>query len=67
MDLLTVLKRFKIKRDKNYWIPNGVDLSKFIKIDDVEKKYITFIGRLSYIKGFDLFLEANKTKPSQRR
>lgn len=57
MDLLTVLKRFKIKREKNYWIPNGVDLSKFIKIDDMEKKYITFIGRLSYIKGFDLFLK----------
>ncbi len=55
-DLQTVLKRFNVKRERNYWIPNGVDIEKFKPINGMEKKYITFIGRLSYIKGFDIFL-----------
>jgi len=57
LDLQTVLKRFKVRRKKNYWIPNGVDISQFKPLDGVRKRYITFIGRLSYIKGFDLFLK----------
>ncbi len=57
IDLQTVLKRFKVKREKNYWIPNGVNTSHFKPLDGVKKRYLTFIGRLSYIKGFDLFLK----------
>ena len=56
-DLQTILKVFKVKRQNSYWIPNAVDVSKFKIIEDIERKYITFIGRLSYIKGFDLFLK----------
>jgi len=57
IDLQTVLKKFKVKRENNYWIPNGVNTSHFKPLDGVKKRYVTFIGRLSYIKGFDLFLK----------
>jgi glycosyltransferase involved in cell wall biosynthesis len=57
LDLQTVLKSFKITRDNNFWIPNAVDISKFKLLKGIERKYITFVGRLSYIKGFDIFLK----------
>ena len=57
LDLQTVLKQFKVKRKNNYWIPNAVDITKFKPLKECKRKYITFVGRLSYIKGFDIFLK----------
>ena len=57
-DLLTINSTFKVKRTKNnYYIPNAVDPNIFKKINGIEKKYIGFIGRLTKIKGIDLFLK----------
>jgi glycosyltransferase involved in cell wall biosynthesis len=57
-DLLAVNKVFKTKRKvHNYYIPNVVDSNEFKSLDRIEKKYIGFIGRLTKIKGIDLFLE----------
>ena len=69
-DLLEVNKVFKVKRRKNnYYLPNVVDSNKFIKLKNIDKKYIGFIGRLTKIKGIDLFLELvekiNKTDKGQ--
>ena len=70
-DLLAINKVFKIKRyEYNYYLPNVVDSNKFIKLKDIEKKYIGFIGRLTKIKGIDLFLkiveEINKKDKEQQ-
>ena len=73
-DLLEIGNIFNARRKKhNYFIPNAVS-NEFhnygIPLDIVipngfdykkkERKYLTFIGRLSYIKGFDLFLKIAK-------
>lgn len=56
-DLNYVSSVFKIPPLQNaYWIPNGVDNERFIPNPLAQKKYVTFIGRLSAIKGFDIFL-----------
>ena len=70
-DILEVNKVFKVKRRKNnYYLPNVVDSNKFIKLKNIDKKYIGFIGRLTKIKGIDLFLELvekiNKTDKGQK-
>jgi len=70
-DILAVNKVFKIIRKKhNYYLPNVVDSNKFRKLKNVERKYIGFIGRLTKIKGIDLFLkiieEINKEDKQQR-
>ena len=60
-DLLSINRVFRIKRkDYNYYLPNVVDSNKFRKLDNIEKKYIGFIGRLTKIKGIDLFLDLVK-------
>ena len=60
-DLLAVNKVFKIKRKKNnYYLPNVVDSKEFRKLESIERRYIGFIGRLTKIKGIDLFLELIK-------
>lgn len=57
-DILEINKVFKVKRRKNnYYLPNVVDSNKFVKLKNIDKKYIGFIGRLTKIKGIDLFLE----------
>ncbi|MGQ4876048.1 MAG: glycosyltransferase family 4 protein [Promethearchaeia archaeon] len=56
-DLLIIRKKYKIP-SKNYFIPNGVDINKFVRNDRLEKKYITLIAtRLTYVKGVDIFLK----------
>jgi len=59
-DLETIKRQYKIQHQNNYYIPNGVNTDIFHKQDGKEKKYITFIGRLSYIKGFDTFIQLIK-------
>ncbi len=60
-DLLAINKTFKVKRkSNNYYIPNVIDTKNFKKINDVERIYFGFIGRLTHIKGIDLFLELIK-------
>ena len=57
-DILATNRVFKITRSKNnFYIPNVIDSNKFKKLDSIEKKYIGFVGRLTKIKGIDLFLK----------
>ena len=62
-DLLSLPKYFSVSRKKNcFWVPNAVKLifSNTLKgkNHNIERKYITYISpRLTYIKGFDLFLK----------
>lgn len=60
-DLFLVNKVFKVgRKSHNYYLPNVVDFNEFKKKNNIEKKYIGFIGRLTKIKGIDLFLELIK-------
>ncbi|MFX0186753.1 MAG: glycosyltransferase family 4 protein [Candidatus Hodarchaeota archaeon] len=60
-DLLAVNNVFKSNRKThNFYIPNVVDSKEFKRLDKIDKKYIGFIGRLTKIKGIDLFLELIK-------
>lgn len=59
-DLEFIEKQYALKKDKCNYIPNGVNLDKFQEKKALSRKYITFIGRLSYIKGFDRFLTLMK-------
>lgn len=54
-DLDYIKQKYHIT-NKTYFIPNGIDTVKF-KNENTERKYITFIGRMSYIKGIDIFLK----------
>jgi glycosyltransferase involved in cell wall biosynthesis len=57
-DILAISKVFSAKRKQlNYWIPNAVDKNNLISPDLKERNAISFIGRLSTIKGFDLFIK----------
>jgi glycosyltransferase involved in cell wall biosynthesis len=56
-DLSFISSKYDISEKKRYYIPNGVDIFKFRKKSNIEKKFITFIGRLSYIKGIDIFIK----------
>ena len=57
-DLLAINKVFKINRkNHNYYLPNVVDSERFQRLPEFKRKYIGFIGRLTKIKGLDLFLE----------
>jgi len=56
-DILAIHNVFKIHRNKhNYYLPNVVDSNNFKRLDNVNRIYIGFIGRLTKIKGLDLFL-----------
>ncbi|MFW9827339.1 MAG: glycosyltransferase family 4 protein [Candidatus Thorarchaeota archaeon] len=59
-DLNIIKKRYGISHDYTYSIPNAVNTDIYKKFDQSERKYITFIGRLSYIKGFDRFIKIIK-------
>ena len=60
----------KANENKIYVIPNAADESIFYKINKIKakkdlkllknKKYILFVGSLTYRKGFDLFLKLAK-------
>ncbi|MFW6311734.1 MAG: glycosyltransferase family 4 protein, partial [Nanoarchaeota archaeon] len=70
-DLSVIHKIFKVKRkENNFYIPNVININKFKEIQEIEREYIGFIGRLTYIKGIDLFLDVvkryNKINPQQR-
>ncbi len=57
-DLLSVNQVFKISRKKqSYYIPNVIDVKTFKKNPNLKRKYLGFIGRLTLIKGIDLFLQ----------
>jgi len=59
-DIPYLINSFKIKEiDKIKWIPNALridDINSIINISN-KRKYITFIGSLEKIKGFDIFLK----------
>jgi glycosyltransferase involved in cell wall biosynthesis len=55
-DLLLIGSVFNVNRNQNYYISNGVDISRFSITNTRERKYLTFIGRLDYTKGIDIFL-----------
>jgi len=56
-DLKLVKDKYKLKNKKTYYIPNGIDIKRFKRKESLERKYVTFIGRLSYIKGIDVFID----------
>lgn len=56
-DLDLIIKNYNVSNENCYYIPNAVNIDKFQFNNQIERKYITFIGRLSYIKGFDIFLK----------
>ncbi|TXT62375.1 MAG: Alpha-D-kanosaminyltransferase [Promethearchaeota archaeon] len=57
-DLEILARKFNLSDRKTlYSVPNGIDIKKYKRNPKQERKYITFIGRLSYIKGIDIFLE----------
>jgi len=55
LDLLNY--KYDLSDIAKYHIPNAVDITKFKKDANSIPEYITFIGRLSYIKGFDIFIK----------
>ncbi|MHA1272225.1 MAG: glycosyltransferase family 4 protein [Promethearchaeota archaeon] len=59
-DLNIIQKQYTISHKNCYHVPNGVDTEIFKPEETQEKKYITFIGRLTYIKGFDIFIKMIK-------
>ena len=59
-DLNIIKKRYNIRHNNNYYIPNGVNTEIFKKKKENGKLYVTFIGRLSYIKGFDIYMNVIK-------
>jgi len=56
-DLVSIMNEYNLKKEKLFYVPNAVDTEKFRFYDNFNKKYITFIGRLSYVKGIDIFLK----------
>ena len=59
-DLDIIEKRYNIRHNNNYYIPNGVNSEIFQKKKEIGKMFVTFIGRLSYIKGFDIYMNVIK-------
>ncbi|MHA1147592.1 MAG: glycosyltransferase family 4 protein [Promethearchaeota archaeon] len=60
-DLLQINNVFRTKRLKNnYYLPNAIDIKIFRKVNDIPRKYVGFIGRLTKIKGIDIFIEVIK-------
>ena len=56
-DLDMLKKKYDLSQISTYYIPNAVNTRKFVKDSTIVPKYITFIGRLSFIKGFDIFID----------
>jgi len=56
---------YSIPDEKLHWVPNGIDVEKFSKLEDVRwrfaadwEKLVLFVGRLCYQKGIDYFIQA---------
>jgi glycosyltransferase involved in cell wall biosynthesis len=56
-DLKLIKEMYNVPDEKCYYIPNGVNIEDFQRRNHSVRQYITFIGRLTYIKGFDIFLD----------
>ncbi|MHA2393140.1 MAG: glycosyltransferase family 4 protein [Promethearchaeota archaeon] len=57
-DLLSINQVFKVFRTKNnYYIPNVVNIQNLKKDNRIRRKFFGFIGRLTLIKGIDLFMQ----------
>jgi len=56
-DIDFIKQNFDLPKKVYHYIPNAVDIEKFKRIDTIDRKFVTFIGRLSYIKGFDIFIK----------
>lgn len=60
-DLEIVRQLYNVSRNFSFHIPNGVDINKFKKNNNFERKYITLIAtRLTYVKGVDIFIKIIK-------
>jgi len=59
-DLNFIRQNYDLSNKDYYYIPNAVDIEKFKRIETINRRFITFIGRLSYIKGFDIFIKVIK-------
>ncbi len=61
-DLYLIKNKFDLPQSqKSYYIPNGIDINKYRKYNSkYERIYITYIGRLSYVKGLDIFIKTIK-------
>ncbi|MEJ2251811.1 MAG: glycosyltransferase family 4 protein [Candidatus Lokiarchaeota archaeon] len=59
-DIKLIKKLYDVPDEKCYYVPNGVNIEKFQRRNHTVRQYITFIGRLTYIKGFDIFLDVIK-------
>lgn len=59
-DLDFIRQNYDLSKKVCYYIPNAVDIERFKRIDTINRRFITFIGRLSYIKGFDIFIKVIK-------
>jgi glycosyltransferase involved in cell wall biosynthesis len=66
-------EQYKIDKNKIILIPNGVNLSIVDKcltsnvMFKIPKKYILYVGRLNYIKGIDLLIDAYCSITSQEK
>lgn len=56
-DLEIIKQRYNNLKNNCYYIPNAIDTNKFKYEQGSEKKFVTFIGRLTYIKGIDIFIK----------
>ncbi len=59
-DLLKLHEVFKVnltKKHKTFYIPNAIEPENFKKIDNIERKFIGYVNRLSTYSGIDLFLQ----------
>lgn len=65
--LTIIKKKFNLNQNLNFNIPIGINTEKFRYNKNLERKYITFIGRLSYVKGFDIFLKIAEKLYEQNR
>ena len=60
-DLEIIRKLYNINKKLSFHISNGVDISKFKKNNNFERKYITLIAtRLTYVKGVDIYIKIIK-------
>jgi glycosyltransferase involved in cell wall biosynthesis len=60
-----IRSHYSVPDEKLHWIPNGVDLERFNRIEDVRwrfaadwEKLVLFVGRLCYQKGIEYFVHA---------
>lgn len=52
-----MLKDYKIKEKKVFYIPNGVDIETFKPLNVPEERKVTYVGRFSPEKGIDLIVK----------